>query len=440
MGVILLTVWAFALAGCADGTPKSAERGAGAGAAAVAIPSSAGGSGSSGSSGSNPSGNPVTNPGSPSGTKAGGSDAGVPVGPFTPPSPSPPSAFAGPLPNRVKTFPLMSCPAPAGNGGGAGLAWVELQARAPDGEDPSQEMLIDLYARLGGVQVSVPQMAVSLAEEEFITWLSPTKVLLLGSYLADFEGQGQGSGLGPDSGTGAVKALDVPPWGARVSPDGLKVAYWGYTDPTDGAKGPAVYDLRTGKTRALKLFRYEDWGLPTFDMGIAPLVTWLDDKTVLFDGPYQQLPAIYRGDLTTGKVGVWREKAWSVRASGDGRYVSFNHREAWLVPRPGTAYAVTVVDVAGGGSTDLRATAPTLGAALLWDRGTAGRFALVDGSRVAAGIMRGSQASLVAETKAAGTVVGLRFTAAGISFFDLEREGFTPTAVTAKVLLRPAAP
>ena len=409
-------VWTLALAGCAASTSKAADPGAGAG-TGTTIGASGGSKtgvnatgGTTGGTTANPSANP-----------------GVPVGPLTSASPPPASSSTVALPNGVKTFPLMSVPAPGGNNGNSGLAWVELQARSPDGEDPSQEMLVNLCARLGGIQASVPQMAVSLAEEEFITWVSQTKVLLLGSYLADLE-------------TGTVQPLDVPPWGARVSPDGSKVAYWGYADPTDGAKGPAVYDLKTGRTRALKLFRYEDWGLPTFDMGIAPQVTWLDNQTILFDGPYQKRPATYLSDLTTGKTGVWREKAWCIRASGDGRYVSFTHREAWLVPRAGSSYTVTIVDVPSGAAMDLRVGAPALGAALYWDRGAAGRFALVDGPRAAAGVIRDGKATLVAETKAVGAVVGLRFTAVGISFFDLERVDFAPVSVTAKVLAWPPHP
>lgn len=366
-----------------------------------------------------------------------GVPSGVPVGPLTSASLPPPTAgdTQPPRPNSFNTFPLMSVAAPSNGGvgggnGNVGLAWVEIEARASDGEDPSQEMLIDLHARLGGTQVTIPRMAVSLGEEEFITWLGPTRVLLLGSFLVDLEAPGEG----------AVKSLDVPPWGVRVSPDGSKVAYWGYADPTGGAKGPAVYDLATGKTMALQLFRFEDWGLPTYDMGIAPLVTWLDDRTVLFDGPYQKLPATYVCDLSTGKVGVWREKAWSVRASGDGRYVAFIRREAWLVPRPGAAYSLSITEIQSGATAELRVEAPLLGAALVWDRATAGRFALMDGGRVAVGTVGGGKAAVLTEMRAMGMPVGVRCTAGGVSFFDLERVNFAPTKITAKILPWPPKP
>lgn len=290
--------------------------------------------------------------------------------------------------------------------GGDATAWAELDTAFDENAYPP--LSVTFCARKDSVLLTTEK--VNLTESDrLIVWIDGTTVLLGETWLADL------------SGTGRLTRLPINAWsGVQVSPDRTRLAFWGKIgDEEDSSTiGPQVYDLATGKVRAVKEFSAEAWSFAG-TIEFPPRVAWLDNDTLLFDGPMETAvtdssfrTAVFRCALDSGTVDTFREDAWQVYASGDGKYVSLAHAAG------DAKVAAHVINMADGKETRLDADEYSYGSRVCFN---GDRFLVVDQwSAVGAGQMvSGAPVFAGSAAKSGFLIVDARFEGDNVSYLDL---------------------
>ncbi|MGE5559580.1 MAG: TolB family protein [Chloroflexota bacterium] len=309
--------------------------------------------------------------------------------------PSPTSTQTDPVFDQTsKTYKLAPVAAPSGGA----TAWAEVDGAAY--EEGMSPFKVVYHARLDDIDL-VTEAEYSTAEDAVqITWIDATTVLMGRRWLADL------------SGAGRLTLLPDYAWSHRLSPDRTKIAFWGRLNPddtSDTAMGPQIYDLATGQIRVIKTFTTEDWGYEG-EIGILPLVAWLDGNTLLFDGPRPGLTSVFKHNLATGKTDLWREDGWHVFASGDGKYAAVAH------PNASGEYASFIIDLQSGVETELPAEKygyPT------WVTWVGDEFAVYNQHAVGIGRMTGGKPVFVREATG-DSIISVRQVAGKVSFVEVK--------------------
>jgi hypothetical protein len=287
--------------------------------------------------------------------------------------------------------------------GGSATAWAELDAAFDENTYPP--LWVTFCARKDNVLLTTEKMSL-WESDRLIVWIDGTTVLLGETWLADL------------SGAGRLTRLPINVWsGVQVSPDRTRLAFWGRVDPEDTfVIGPQVYDLATGKTCVVKEFTIDEWNYPG-TLEFQPRVAWLDNDTLLFDGPMATADssfrtAVFRCALNSGTVDTFREDAWQVYASGDGKYVSLAHGAS------DAKTAAYVINMADGRETRLDADRYSYGSRICF---SGDRFFVVDPqSAVGAGQMvSGAPVFAGSAAKSGFLIVDARFDGDNVSYFDL---------------------
>lgn len=289
--------------------------------------------------------------------------------------------------------------------GGSATAWAELDAAFDENTYPP--LSVTFCARKDSVLLTTEKLSL-WENDRLIVWIDGTTVLLGETWLADL------------SGAGRLTRLPINVWsGVQVSPDRTRLAFWGRVDPEDTSViGPQIYDIATGKTRVVKEFTIDEWSFPG-TIEFQPRVAWLDNGTLLFDGPMATATtdssfrtAVFRCALDSGTVDTFRADAWQVYASGDGKYVSLAHGAS------DAKTAVYVINMADGKETRLDADKYSYGSRI----GFSGdRFFVVDPqSAVGAGQMVGGAPVFAGSAAKSGfLIIDARFDGDNVSYFDL---------------------
>jgi hypothetical protein len=293
--------------------------------------------------------------------------------------------------------------------GGSATAWAELDAAFDENTYPP--LSVTFCARKDSILLTTEKLSLT-ESDRLIVWIDGTTVLLGETWLADL------------SGAGHLTRLPMNPWsGVQVSPDRTRLAFWGRIgDEEDSSTiGPQVYDLSTGKARAVKAFSADAW---TFagTIEFPPRVAWLDNDTLLFDGPMATADssfrtAVFRCALNSDTVDTFREDAWQVYASGDGKYVSLAHGAG------DAKTAASVINMADGKETRLDADRYSYGSRVCF---SGDRFFVVDPwSAVGAGqTVSGVPVFSSSAAKSGFLIVDTRFDGDNVSYLDLaSRDG-----------------
>ena len=321
--------------------------------------------------------------------------------PETPPEP----------PEQDGPLILISVPEP---GGGMGLATVEIRQEFPFTDDPSQYVFADFKVEKEGKTLELLDQLVYLADQDLAVWLDDHRVLLNGSFLADVTGEGT---IGLTS-------------GGSVSPDRTYIVGWSVL--TGGRKSWVLLSALDFSLSTIKSFSTEDWGTPEY--GSAPRACWLDENTVLFDGPYQQSPAVYQYDVESGRARLLFEHAWGIRASLGGKYLTYMTCTTWGSGTADGPNRLVIRRGERGEPLEIPSVDSPHKAKVYWNE-EINTVAVVDGTTVLAMRIGDTRLTQIAKQVVSGVPLAVEVTTTGVRFLELFRKDGVPIALVERFLL-----
>ena len=192
-----------------------------------------------------------------------------------------------------------------------GLAYAQAQPCPSPFGNPAYGYVADFHMNKDNLRVLVSGEQVSVWETDLLVWLDASRVLVRGYRLVDLRGVG---------------SVDLLTHGSRpgvVSPDRRFAAC--RTESGD----VVITDLSTLSSVTVASFGPTDWEGSGPGEPPTPRMAWSGNSVLLFDGPRDGAPAIWRYELGASAPEVLRQGAWGIQASPGGSYVSFVVMPTW---------------------------------------------------------------------------------------------------------------